>query len=205
VRKLRSFYLPAFKKAVEAGAQTIMPSCQATDGFPSTITKSMLQDALRTEWGFQGHIVTDWNGVGDMVTRQQVFATYEEVSAAAIEASMELVMVCPEFYEAPTKAVSTGLLSEEVLNRVVWCVLKFKFELGLFDDPCAPQVDTLVIGTPGNSSLALKAAQESLILLKNDRYLPVKPASIKIIAVLGPNADRAQAHVAGNSTHYIVA
>jgi beta-glucosidase len=195
VRKLRSFYLPPFRKAVEAGAQTIMSSYQATDGVPSSISKFLLQDTLRTEWGFQGLVVTDWNGVGDMVTRQQIFATYEEASAAAIEAGVDIVMVCPEFYQAAINAVTSGLLSEEVLNRAVSRVLKFKFELGLFEDPRPPQLDKVVVGTPEHRALALRAAQESLILLKNDGYLPVTTSKIKKIAVLGPNADHAQAQL----------
>jgi beta-glucosidase len=128
-----------------------------------------------------------------MVKRQQVFATDEE--AAAIEAGVDLVMVCSEFYEAPIKAINTELLGEEILNRAVSRVLKFKFELGLFEDLCALQLDKVVVGTPEHRSLALRTAQEGLILLKNDGYLPVKPVSIKKMAVLGPNADHAQAQL----------
>jgi beta-glucosidase len=192
VRKLRSWFLPPFKRAVEAGAKTIMSSYQATDGVPSSMNKFLLTDVLRKEWGFEGLVVTDWDGVGDMVKQQRVWATHEEAAAAAINAGVDMVMVSEEFYDAAITSANRGTLTAASLNRAVTKVLTLKFELGLFEDPQPCDLKKVVYGTPEHRALALKAAQESLILLKNDGYLPVTASKIKKIAVLGPNADDAQ-------------
>jgi beta-glucosidase len=196
VRKLRAFFLPPFQRAVEAGALTFMSSYQATEGVPSTVNRFLLQQTLRDEWGFQGLVVTDWNTVGDMVEMHSVFADYEHASAASIEAGVDLVMACPQFYDAALSAVANGLLSLAAVDRAVSRVLRVKFELGLFENPRAPDVAKVVVGTPEHRALALRAAQESLILLKNNATLPISTRNApRTIAVIGPNADHVQAHL----------
>ncbi|MFC7531185.1 glycoside hydrolase family 3 N-terminal domain-containing protein [Actinoplanes sp. GCM10030250] len=219
-RKLRSWFLPPFERAVQEGCRVFMLGYQSMDGVPITANKWLLNDVLKDEWGFTGTLVTDWDNVGRMVWEQKVCADYAEAAAVAVKSGNDLVMVTPGFFEGAQEAVRQGLLREEEINSGVRRILRLKFELGLFENPRTPDVERqrAVIGRAEHTALNLEVARRSLVLLRNDGTLPlpVGDASAagasaagasaggvsKRIAVLGPNAHDVSAQLgdwAGNS------
>lgn len=193
-RKLRSWFLPPFERAVDAGCRTFMLGYQAIDGVPITANKWLLNDVLKGEWGFTGTLVTDWDNVGRMVWEQNVCSDHVEAAAVAVEAGNDFVMTTPEFFEAAQEAVQRGILNEQLIDDAVRRNLTLKFELGLFDNSRAPELAPLsVIGSSAHAQINLDMARRSLVLLRNDGTLPL-PAdasgrTASRIAVIGPNAD----------------
>ena len=137
-RKLRSWFLPPFERAVREGCRTFMLGYQSMDGVPTTANKWLLSDVLKGEWGFTGTLITDWDNVGRMVWEQKVCADHVEAAAVAVRAGNDLVMTTPEFFEGAQEAVATGRLAEAELDEAVRRILRLKFELGLFEDPRGP-------------------------------------------------------------------
>lgn len=204
-RKLRSWFLPPFERVAREGCQVFMLGYQSMDGVPITANRWLLNDVLKQEWGFTGTLVTDWDNVGRMVWEQRVCADYAEAAAVAVRAGNDLVMVTPGFFEGAQEAVARGLLHEEEIDAAVRRILRLKFEMGLFEDPRAPDPrrQREVIGIPAHADLNLEVARRSLVLLRNDGVLPIDPGTrFRRIAVLGPNADDVQSQLgdwAGNS------
>ncbi len=197
-RKLRSWFLPPFERAVREGCRTFMLGYHSMDGLPTTANKWLLSDVLKGEWGFTGTLVTDWDNVGRMVWEQKVCADHAEAAAVAVRAGNDLVMTTPEFFEGAQEAVATGRLAEAELDEAVRRVLRLKFELGLFEDPRGPDVarQAEVIGSAEHTALNLEVARRSLVLLRNDGTLPlagtpnaVGSLGARTVAVVGPNAD----------------
>lgn len=194
IRKLKSFFLPQFEKAVEAKVGSFMTGYQSIEGLPSTANKWLLKENLKQDWGFEGFLVTDYNNVGYMVTNQQIVATYEEAAKLAVESGNDLMMSTPEFYDAAVNAVKSGMLSMKDVNESCRRILETKFKLGLFEDirDYDPKKIEGRIGSEFSRAQSQRAAEESLILLKNDNnYLPLDESKISKIAVIGPNADNA--------------
>ncbi|XVU23156.1 glycoside hydrolase family 3 N-terminal domain-containing protein [Actinoplanes sp. CA-054009] len=197
-RKLRSWFLPPFERVAREGCRVFMLGYQSMDGVPITANKWLLNDVLKKEWGFTGTLVTDWDNVGRMVWEQRVCADYAEAAAVAVRAGNDLVMVTPGFFEGAQEAVERGLLEETEIDEAVRRILRLKFELGLFEDPRAPDPERqkLVIGAAGHAELNLEVARRSLVLLRNDGTLPLDPAAkFRRIAVIGPNADSPSAQL----------
>ncbi|WP_432840963.1 glycoside hydrolase family 3 N-terminal domain-containing protein [Dactylosporangium sp. CA-092794] len=189
-RKLRSWFLPPFERAVQAGCATFMLGYQAIDGVPVTANRWLLDGVLKQEWGFPGTLVTDWDNVGRMVWEQHVCADDVEAAVVAVEAGNDLIMTTPQFFAAAQRAVAEGRLAEAKIDAAVRRILRLKFELGLFENPrgADPQRQAAVIGSAAHTELNLQVARRSLVLLRNDGTLPL-PASVRRIAVVGPNAD----------------
>ncbi|BDZ65290.1 glycoside hydrolase family 3 N-terminal domain-containing protein [Agromyces mangrovi Wang et al. 2018] len=191
-RKLRSWFLPPFQRAVDAGCRTFMLGYQAIDGVPITANKWLLSDVLKGEWGFTGTLVTDWDNVGRMVWEQKVCADHIEAAIIAVQAGNDFVMTTPEFFDAAQEAVAQGRLDLELVDAAVRRILRLKFELGLFDDARLPDAARQSeIGSESHARTNLEIARRSLVLLQNDGTLPL-PASdgqSRSIAVIGPNAD----------------
>ncbi|BBH63496.1 glycosyl hydrolase [Actinoplanes sp. OR16] len=197
-RKLRSWFLPPFERAVQEGCAVFMLGYQSMDGVPITANKWLLHDVLKQEWGFTGTLVTDWDNVGRMVWEQKVCADYAEASARAVKAGNDLVMTTPAFFEGAQEAVARGLLGDKDLDSAVRRILRLKFALGLFENPRTPDAERqrAVIGNAGHTALNLEIARRSLVLLRNDGVLPLDPsAGPRRIAVLGPNADDVSAQL----------
>jgi beta-glucosidase len=197
-RKLRSWFLPPFERAVQEGCQVFMLGYQSMDGVPITANRWLLNDVLKDEWGFTGTLVTDWDNVGRMVWEQKVCADYAEAAALAVRAGNDLVMVTPGFFEGALEAVDRGLLREEEIDAGVRRILRLKFEMGLFEDPRAPDPERqrAVIGIAEHAELNLEVARRSIVLLRNQGVLPIDPGqAFKRIAVLGPNADDVSAQL----------
>ncbi len=202
-RKLRSWFLPPFQRAVLEGCRTFMLAYQAIDGTPVTINKWLLDDVLRGEWGYSGTLVTDWDNVGRMVWEQQIMPDHTHAAAAAVRAGNDIVMTTPGFQTGALEALERGLITEDQLDPAVRRILRLKFELGLFEDPRPPDLDrqAAVIGCDEHAELNLEAARRSLVLLHNDGTLPLGGISgrdprgratseeARSIAVVGANAD----------------
>ncbi|WP_307060410.1 glycoside hydrolase family 3 N-terminal domain-containing protein [Streptomyces achromogenes] len=207
-RKLRSWFLPPFEQAVRAGCRGFMLGYQSIDGVPITANQWLINDVLKGEWGFTGTLVTDWDNVGRMVYDQRTCADYAEASAVAVNSGNDLIMATPQFFEGAQEAVARGLVDEKQIDDAVRRVLRLKFELGLFEDPRAPDPErqAQVIGCRQHADLNLETARRSLVLLRNEGILPLdgglssngtgRAASQgppRTIAVIGPNADSPQA------------
>ncbi|MGQ9629403.1 MAG: glycoside hydrolase family 3 C-terminal domain-containing protein [bacterium] len=190
-RDLRETYLPAFKACVqEAKAASVMGAYNRTNGEPCCASKALLGDILRNEWGFDGYVVSDCGAIRDIYMHHRVAQTPEEAAAMAVDAGCDLN--CGETYLALLKAVERGLISEETIDRSIKRLFKARFRLGMFDPPeMVPyaQIPYEVNDCQAHRELALQAARESIVLLKNeDGLLPLKK-DLKSIAVIGPNAD----------------
>jgi beta-glucosidase len=190
-RKLRSYFLPPFERAARAGAMTFMTGYQSMDGVPSTINHWLLTDVLKNEWGFRGVLVTDWDNVGRLVYEQKVAKTYADAATMALRAGNDIIMTTPQFYEGALEAVRSGRLAESEIDTPVRRLLALKFRMGLFENPRRPDLAraAVEIARPDHRAVNLAAARQSLILLQNNGVLPLDPAKIKSIAVIGPNAD----------------
>ena len=207
-RKLRSWFLPPFEQAVRAGCRGFMLGYQSIDGVPITAHHWLINDVLKGEWGFTGTLVTDWDNVGRMVYDQRTCADYAEAAAVAVNSGNDLIMATPQFFEGAQEAVARGLTEEKQIDDAVRRVLRLKFELGLFEDPRAPDPErqSQVIGCRAHADLNLETARRSLVLLRNDGVLPLEGGltsdgtgraashgTRRTIAVIGPNADSTQA------------
>jgi beta-glucosidase len=190
-RKLRSYFLPPFERAARAGAMMFMTGYQSMDGVPSTANKWLLTDVLRNEWGFKGVLVTDWDNVGRLVYEQKVAATFADAAIMAVRAGNDLIMTTPQFYEGAIEAVRSGRLKESEIDEPVKRLLALKFRMGLFENPRRPDLAqaAVEVARPDHRAAVLDAARQSLVLLQNDGLLPLDPAKVKSIAVVGPNAD----------------
>ncbi len=190
-RKLRSYFLPPFERAARAGAMTFMTGYQSMDGVPSTANRWLLTDVLKDEWGFRGVLVTDWDNVGRLVYEQKVAPTYADAAIMALRAGNDIMMTTPQFYEGAIEAVRSGRLAESEIDAPVRRLLALKFRIGLFENPRRPDLAraAVEIARPDHRAVNLAAARQSLVLLQNNGLLPLDPAKVKTIAVVGPNAD----------------
>ncbi len=209
-RKLQSWFLPPFERAAREGCRTFMLGYQAMDGVPITANSWLLDEVLKGDWGFTGTLVTDWDNVGRMVWEQKVCADHVEAAAVAVSAGNDLVMTTPGFFEGAQEAVARGLLKESEIDAAVRRVLRLKLEMGLFEDPRAPDAarQQVVIGCEQHAALNLELARRAIVLLRNDGTLPLEgglgaaedgraiaAGPARTIAVIGPNADDAQANL----------
>ena len=189
VRKLRSYFLPPFRRATHAA--TYMVGYQAIEGVPCTASRWLLTEVLRDEWGFEGFTVTDWNNVGSLIDKQHVCTDMPAAATAAVTAGCDMIMNTPSFYEGALEAVRRGDLDEGLIDQAVSRILRVKFAMGLFEDPRLPEPRRrgAFVATDEHAAVNLQAARESIVLVKNDNTLPFAPEAIKKVAVIGPNAD----------------
>jgi beta-glucosidase len=206
-RKLRSYFLPPFERAVREGVMTFMTGYQSVEGLPSTANRWLLVDVLKDEWGFHGVVVTDWDNVGRLIREQKVCATFADAAIVALRAGNDIIMTTPKFYEGALEAVRSGRLAESEIDAPCARLLALKFRMGLFENPRRPDLDraTVEVARPEHRDANLEAARQSLVLLQNNGLLPLDPAKVKSIAVVGPNADDDQQQLGdwtlGSSQH----
>jgi beta-glucosidase len=195
---LRDTYLPAFRAAiVDAKADSIMCAYNAVDGVPACANKMLLEKILRGDWKFQGYVVSDCGAIGNIADGHKYTKNVEQASVAAVRAGTDLS--CGTEYASLVKAVHDGLIQESEIDAAVKRLMTARFELGLFDPPAQQRYGSLtrsIVESPLHKQLDLRAAEESMVLLKNDGTLPLQPA-IRTIAVIGPNAD-SEASLEGN-------
>jgi len=190
-RILREIYLPAFKASVEkANALSIMAAYNSLDGIPCSCNKWLLTDLLRKEWGFKGFVVSDYGSVLHIHSKHKVAETKAEAAKKALEAGLDMELPESDCFEELVNLVKEGELSEKVIDEAVRRILKVKFWLGLFEDPYLdPGYAEEICDCEEHRKLALKAAREAIVLLKNDGVLPLSK-NLKSIAIIGPNASQ---------------
>ena len=187
MRKIREVLLPPFRKAVDAGASTVMTAYGSISGVPMTVHRKLLREVLKEELGFEGFVVTDWYNVGSLRTKQRAAESYHEGVRRAIEAGNDMSMNSYQFYESAIAQVKSGKLSMEYIDDAVRRILRVKFALGLFDEN-KKRLPREVIGSPEHIEVNRQLTRESLVLLENNGVLPLKQKPRRI-AVIGPNAD----------------
>jgi beta-glucosidase len=198
-------YLPAFRATVMDGkAESVMCAYNSLNGQPACANDDLLKTHLRNDWGFKGYVVSDCAAIADVFTGHHYSKTIEEGVAASFKAGTDLICGMPpqerQKFEkdALEKAVQTGILQESVLDTALQRLFSARFRLGMFDPPEMVSWSKITKDqndTDEHRALALKAARESVVLLKNaNNFLPLKK-QYKTIAVLGPNADSVDALV----------
>ncbi len=197
-RVLRETFLHPFKDCLhKAGAISVMASYNEIDGVPSHASRWLLRDVLRKEWGFKGFVVSDYYAIWELGVRpdthgHRVAADKKESCRLAVEAGVNIELPEPDCYLHLAELVRKGVLQEKQLDALVAPMLLWKFKLGLFDDPYVdPAEAECVVGCAAHRQLAFEAARETITLLKNEGdLLPLNPAKLKTLAVIGPNANR---------------
>ncbi|MBR3075216.1 MAG: beta-glucosidase BglX [Bacteroidales bacterium] len=185
-RQLRDTYFPPFEAAVKTGAMTLMTSFNDNDGVPSTGNSFILKDVLRGEWGFDGLVVTDWNSMGEMISHG-VGTDRKNVAQIAVNAGVDMDMMTFGFLSHIEELVRSGAVKQSTIDQAVRNILRVKFLLGLFENPYVDAAAAASVQyAPEHLEAALKTAEESAVLLKNDGVLPLKPCRI---LVTGPMAD----------------
>lgn len=199
-RVIREYFLKPFAAAViEAKVQSVMPSYNEIDGIPSHSNRHLLEDVLRHEWGFTGLVASDYFGPTELRTIHHIVANDEAAAKIALESGVDIELPFPGTYPTLLTQIQQGKVSQASLDRAVARVLRAKFLVGLFDDPyVSADYAEKIVNSAEHQQLALKAAHEAVILLKNqNNLLPLAKGKYKHIAVIGPNA--ADLHLGGYS------
>ncbi len=190
-RTAREIFFKPFKAAVQDGkAMNVMATYNELWGLPAHINKYLLTDILRKEWGFNGVVVSDYFAIRDVSTLHKITPSYDEAGYLAFRAGIDLETPDPDGFVNLKKYVEQGKITEREIDAAVTRILISKFRLGLFDDPYVDADNTeKVVGSAAKRAVAYKAAQEAMVLLKNDNhFLPLNKSNIKTIALIGPNA-----------------
>ena len=188
---LEDTYLPAFRATVVEGhADSVMCAYNAVDGEPACANTYLLQKTLREDWGFQGYVTSDCGAVEDIAAGHHFASDLEHADVDAVRAGTDTT--CGNEYVSLVKAVQDGLIKESELDTALRRLFTARMKLGMFDPPNAVAFNEIPFSqndSPEHQKLALRAARECMVLLKNDGgILPLKP-TVKTVAVIGPNAE----------------
>ncbi len=188
-KDLRETYLPAFEALVkEARVESVMGAYNRVNGEPACGSKTLLKDILRTEWGFEGHVVSDCWAIRDFHTQHHVTDTAPQSAALALENGCDVN--CGNTYLHMMQAYQEGLVTQEQITLAATRLMATRIKLGLFDDDCEyDAISPLQNDCDAHAQKALTAARKSMVLLKNDGMLPLSLDKLSTIAVIGPNAD----------------
>ncbi len=181
-------YLPAFKAAVmEAHVETVMGAYNRVNGEPACGSKTLLKDILRGAWGFAGHVTSDCWAIRDFHENHHVTDTAPESAAMALLNGCDLN--CGNTYLQMLQAVQEGLVTEENIAESAVRLFTTRYLLGLFDENCEwNTVPYSEVDTDEHNALAEKAAEKSMVLLRNNGILPLDAGKLKTVAVVGPMA-----------------
>jgi beta-glucosidase len=185
--ELREYFLPTFKAAVDAGAHTLMVNSAEVNGVPLHASKYLLTDVLRHELGFKGVIISDWEDVKKLHERHRIAGSYKEAVRISVNAGIDLCIVPFDFQFSDylIELVKEGEIPEDKINQSVKRILQLKKDLGLFKQPYVEKETIKNFGLPEYKKVALDAARESIVLLKNsNNTLPLKKDK-KIFVVAG--------------------
>lgn len=197
IRMLREYYLPAFEACVVEGkAASIMTSYNAVNGIPTGANKFLIDKILRKEWGFQGYVVSDCGGPNHLLDAHHYVNSKKAAAIASIKAGLDLECGDDIYRQPLLDAVRSGEVRMAEIDTAVYRVLRARMQLGLFDDPANNPYNKIspeIIGSKSHLALALQAARESIVLLKNENhFLPLIQKNIKSIAVVGINANNTE-------------
>ena len=186
---LNETYLPAFHALVNAGVESIMSAYNSINGEPCSASGFLLDTILRKTWGFKGHVVSDCDAVSDIYEQHKFVPTAAQAAALAINYGVDLN--CGNTFFALKDALNQGLITEATIDSALAVVTRTRIKLGLFDPVGTNPYDKIgadVINSEAHRALALKAAEESIVLLKNDNAtLPLRN-DLKKYYIIGPNA-----------------
>ena len=199
---LKEFYLPAYKAAVDAGCEMAMTSFNLLNGVPSSGNKWLMRDILRSEWGFNGVLISDWAAVQEMVAHGYC-EDNREAAKAAIETGVDIEMCTPAYADHLAELIEEGRVEEKLVDEAVMRVLQLKNKLGLFENPykdADEQIECKIQLCDEYRQLARQAVRESIVLLKNDNIdekddknsgyyeaiLPLNTSKDKKLAFIGP-------------------
>lgn len=192
-RDLREYYLPAFEACVKEGrCQSIMAAYNGINDVPCSVNPWLLDHVLREEWGFEGYVVSDCGGPAFLVTHHEYVKTLEAAATLALKAGLDLECGDQVYIEPLLNAYKQFMVSDEDIDRAAYRILRARMLLGLFDDPAQNPYNAIspsIVGCEKHQELALEAARQSLVLLKNEgNFLPLNPRKVRSIAVVGINA-----------------
>ena len=188
-RTLHEIFFPPFIGSIENGVYTIMPAHNEINGIPAHAHEGYLTDLIRGEWGFEGFYVSDWMDIQRLETAHKIVDSEKEADKVAVLAGMDVHMQGPGFFDNVKALVEEGEIPQSRIDDAVSKILYAKFQLGLFENRYTSQeaVDNTLL-RKDHRALALKTAQKSMVLLKNNGVLPLK-LDVERLLVTGPNAD----------------
>lgn len=184
-------YLPAFQACVEAGVESVMGAYNCTNGEPCCANTYLMEEVLRGKWHFEGHYVSDCWAIKDFHENHKVTRNAEESAYLALEKGCDLNCGCT--YREIMPAYKKGDLPLSLIRRAAIRLFTTRFLLGMFDKTEYDEIPYETIACKEHLALAKKAAEESIVLLKNDGILPLKKKKGMTIGVIGPNADSREA------------
>ena len=189
IRDLHQNFLPPFRKAIDAGALSVMTSYNSIDGIPCTSNHYLLTQLLRNEWKFCGFVVSDLYSIEGIHESHFVALTKENAAIQSVTAGVD-VDLGGDAYTNLCHAVQSGQMDKAVIDTAVCRVLRMKFEMGLFEHPYVdPKIAAKTVRRKEHIELARKIAQSSITLLKNENSILPLSKTINKVAVIGPNAD----------------
>ena len=189
IRDLHQNFLPPFRKAIDAGALSVMTSYNSIDGIPCTSNYYLLTQLLRNEWKFRGFVVSDLYSIEGIHESHFVAPTKENAAIQSVTAGVD-VDLGGDAYTNLCHAVQSGQMDKAVIDTAVCRVLRMKFEMGLFEHPYVdPKIAAKTVRRKEHIELARKIAQSSITLLKNENSILPLSKMINKVAVIGPNAD----------------
>ena len=187
--ELRNVYLPPFQAALKAGAVSVMTSFSDLDGVPATANRFLLRDVLRDEWGFDGLVVSDWDSIRQLAVHG-LTAEDRDSAREALMAGVDMDMAGGVYVAELAALVEAGHVPMDAVDAAVANILRVKFRLGLFDRSGVDPQRIPPLGDAERRRVAHEAARQGIVLLRNERgILPLSPAKIRSIAVIGPLAD----------------
>ncbi len=189
-RELREVYLFPFECAIRVGgAQSVMNSYSEIDGIPCAMSRRLLTEILRDEWGFEGIVVADYEAIIRLKKHHRLARDKEAAAKLCLEAGLDVELPDPNCYATPLiEMVRKGRVSEATVDESVLRVLRMKFRLGLFENPYVDVERAKTVRLPQHRELSLELARKSMVLLKNDGRLPLNAGETRI-ALIGPSAD----------------
>ena len=204
-KDMEETYLPAFEACVkEANVEAVMGAYNRTNGEPCCASEELMKHYLRGKWGFQGHYVSDCWAIRDFHENHKVTSRPEESVKKALEAGCDLNCGCT--YEKILNAYKEGLIDEKYITDSCVRLFTTRFLLGMFEHTELDEIPYTEVESKEHINLAVQAAAESIVLLKNNGILPLDKKKVHTIGVIGPNADSRKALIGnyhGTSSEYI--
>lgn len=184
--QLREYYLPAYKAAIDEGVEMVMTSFNTVQGIPATANKWLMRDILRTEFGFDGVLISDWGAVMEQLPHG-VAENEKEAAFKAIHAGVDIEMMTASYVHELKNLVEENKLQESVIDEAVLRVLRLKNKLGLFENPYRAADEVLekeIVFSKEHREWSRKIASKSAVLLKNENLLPLRTS--QKVALVGP-------------------
>ncbi|MDQ0087131.1 beta-glucosidase [Paenibacillus anaericanus] len=187
-RQLREYYLPAYKAALDEGCELVMTSFNTVHGSPATGNRALMRDLLRTEWEFDGVIISDWGAVIELIAHG-VAEDEGEAAYLAVQAGVDIEMMTSCYVKYLPELIRSGKVDESLINEAVLRILNLKNKLGLFENPLRgadPEAEREVVYCDEHRAISRELASKSCVLLKNTGVLPLQAE--QKIALIGPFA-----------------